>query len=523
MQPRSSIIVKEKRQVFLAWIFFLLSFLAPVPASSQGYNPGYELAKKQDLQLYSSVLKETRSIEIVVPPGYRPDSSARYDVIYVLDGIRALHFVAHDYLTGEGFIPKNTILVGLLGIKDTNTRYRDFTPTRLSPGSGGADNFLLFLKAELIPYINKTYPTRPEGNTLAGGSLGGLFVMYALLNEPSLFKSYIALDPSLFWDDGYLNKLAAKKLDRLRGLHRTLWIIGREGQAYRDMGIAVMKSTLQATAPADLTWSCVAYPDETHLTTGFKGFWDGLKFSYGGYYGASGINFKPMNGIIVKGRPFQLWCYNLMASAYIHYTMDDTEPTLASPDIADENTFTFSRDTHITLKSLGARAEYDISARGEFKLGDALSPTPKPEGMRPGGLRFAYYEGEWDELPDFSGLKPTRSGLAGKDFDLSGFPSQKGFACLMEGAIEVKQRGYYIFELGGDGGWKVYLGGHLLLGNHYVSGFGENYMAPLEKGFYNFRVEYLHRKGGNNLEAVYMKQEGKQDIPIPVELLYSRN
>jgi len=523
MQESATSLMKNKLQIHLNWKLFLVLLFPPARAIPQVYNPGYDLAAKQDSSLYSSILKEKRAIEIIVPPDYKPDSPARYDVIYLLDGIRAYHFVAFDYLRGEGFLPKNTILVGLLGIKDTNTRYRDFTPTQASPNSGGADNFLLFLKTELVPYINKTFPTKPEGNTLVGGSLGGLFVMYTFLNAPSLFKSYIALDPSLFWDNGYLDKLAVKKLDSLKGLHRTLWMNGREGQAYQEMGIAEMKSVLQARAPADLIWTCVAYPNETHLTTGFKGFWDGLKFSYGGYYGNSNIGFKPMNGIVRKGKPFKLWCYNLLASTYIHYTTEGSEPAPASPNIAYENTFILSRDTKITLKSFCAREEYDLIASGDFKIGDVLPATAKPEGVQPGGLRYAYYEGEWDRLPDFYKMKPIRSGLASKDFDLSGFPHQTTFACLLEGSIEIKQEGYYIFELGGDGGSKVYVGKQLVLGNHYVPGFGENYMVPLEKGFYPFRVEYFHKRGGNDLEPVYLKPEGKEDFPIPLELLYSRN
>src|SRR5579871_2218703 len=217
MQLNPIALIDHRIPVLLTWMLLVL-LSRPTRAMPQDYNPGYTLAAKQDVSLYSSVLNEKRSVEIIVPPGYTKGSPAGYDVIYVLDGIRAYHFVAYDYLKGEGFIPENTILVGLLGIKDTNTRYRDFTPTRTSSGSGGADKFLLFLKTELVPYINKAYHTGSERSTLVGGSMGGLFVIYALLNEPSLFKAFIALDPSLWWDNGYLNTLAAGKIGDLKGL-----------------------------------------------------------------------------------------------------------------------------------------------------------------------------------------------------------------------------------------------------------------------------------------------------------------
>ena len=31
-------------------------------------------------------------------------------------------------------------------------------------------------------------------------------------------------------------------------------------------------------------------------------------------------------------------------------------------------------------------------------------------------------------------------------------------------------------------------------------------MVPFGKGFYPFRVEYLHKKGGNDLEIAYVRE-----------------
>ena len=119
----------------------------PALAFSQEYNPGYELGEKIYVPVRSSVLNEDRTAEVILPREFKTDSDDRYDAIYILDGIRAYHYVAYDYLRGEGFIPKRTILVGLLGLKDRPTRYRDFTPTRSSPDSGGADRYLQFLSS----------------------------------------------------------------------------------------------------------------------------------------------------------------------------------------------------------------------------------------------------------------------------------------------------------------------------------------------------------------------------------------
>jgi predicted alpha/beta superfamily hydrolase len=172
--------------------------------------------------------------------------------------------VEFDLLQGEGFIPKNVIIIGLPNTEKNgvNMRNRDFTPTSTSNLTGGAEKFLSFFRDELMPYVINKYNAKSKGHTLYGGSLGGLFVVYAFLNEPDLFTSYIAIDPSLWWDKFYLNKIATRKFDSLASFNNTLFIAAREGNNYRYMGIAEMDSILQSKVPAGLDWKCIKYSDE---------------------------------------------------------------------------------------------------------------------------------------------------------------------------------------------------------------------------------------------------------------------
>jgi hypothetical protein len=386
-------------------------------------------------------------------------------------------------------------------LKDTPTRSRDFTPTRTSPNTGGADRYLTFLKDELVPVINKKYRTSAERSALVGGSLGGLFVIHTLLSAPTLFQSYVALDPSLWWDGGIVNATFQRKIGDLKNLHRVLWVSGREGEAMREMGIDRMEASLRTLAPFDLTWRCRSYANETHLSTWIKGFWDGVKFCYGGYY-AQGIGFKPRNGIVLKDKPFPVWCYQREASSYIRYTLDGSEPTLHSPAISPENRFRLSNDATLTIKSFCTREQYNTTATGQFRVGSALpSLDHLEEGVVPGGLRFAYYEGEWERPPDVSGLKPDRVGRADRNFDPGKLPSQATFLCLLDGFLQIKADGYYIIELGDQGDSKVFLGSMQVIGDDFDSGGGATFLLPLRKGFYSFRVVYFHRKGGPQLST----------------------
>jgi predicted alpha/beta superfamily hydrolase len=514
--------VSIRRRVFLrALVPAPLLAFCPRLAHSQEYNPGYELGNKTYLTLSSSVLKEQRTVELILPPGFEADSQDPCDPIYILDGIRAYHYVAYDYLRGEGFIPKRTILVGLLGLKDTPTRYRDFTPTRVSGDSGGADRYLEFLRNELVPLINKNYNTSSERSALVGGSMGGLFVIHAMLNAPSLFKSYVALDPSMWWDNGEENAVVERNISRLKDLRRALWINAREGEGMHEMMIDRLQTTLRTRAPSGFTWACRPYENETHLTTWVKGFWDGIKFCYGGYY-PGGIGFKPANGIVVKDEPFPLWCYQREAATYIRYTLDGSEPTLQSARLSPENRFSLSKDTRLNIKAFCAREVYNATASGTFKIGSAIVGAELPKGAQPGGLRFAYYEGDWERPGvDVSRLKPDRTGRADREFDLEKLPDNRSFICVLDGFLKVDHDGYYIIELGDEGYSKVFLGDMQVIGDHFDSN-GANFMVPLKKGFHPFRVAYFHRKGGRALAPVYIKPGGHDGVPIPLDQLYSR-
>jgi tetratricopeptide (TPR) repeat protein len=67
------------------------------------------------------------------------------------------------------------------------------------------------MEKELIPYIDSKYPTM-NYRTLIGHSYAGLFTINMLVNHKHLFQNYIAIDPSLDWDDQKLLKQAKQKL-----------------------------------------------------------------------------------------------------------------------------------------------------------------------------------------------------------------------------------------------------------------------------------------------------------------------
>jgi predicted alpha/beta superfamily hydrolase len=469
--------------------------------------------------LNSDILKEKRLFQVFVPQNYKPGSADKYDVLYVLDGGNwntGLITKVQRFLEGESYMPP-TIIVSILGIDRT----KDLTPTHMNDWktSGGADKFLRFIKDELIPYINKEYPSNGD-NTLWGHSLGGLFVINALLTEPQTFKSYIAVDPSLWWDDGYIQKIATDKLPALAASNITLFISGREGKDGEYMKIASMDTILNKLAPEGLTWKHINYPDETHSSVRLKSIYDGLKFSYGWHNGL--IEFHPMSGIVLKNKPIKIWYFGDTTRAY--YTLNGSESTVLSAKVQREITIT--NPARFTVKQFTNRPRYDKIKIGDFTAEKTLSPISKQKNIQPGGFHYAYYEGKWDSATKFQGLKPEKEGITNADFDLDKLPRKNNFALVIDGLLETKEDGYYMFILDADKGSKLYLNNQLLIrweGSY--SNRTYSYILPLQKGFYPFRLEYLHKNEDFKLQLSYLTpgiMNTKKPIPIPLDLQYSQ-
>jgi predicted alpha/beta superfamily hydrolase len=490
---------------------FIISFLAFLENATAQDLPG-----KRD-SLYSAILKEERVFQVVLPQNYKPGSAEKYDVLYILDGEGNLKSISdiQQFAQNESLMPP----VIMVAVHNTN-RFRDMTPTQVAQvaGSGGADKFLSFLKNELVPYVNKTYPASGN-NILYGHSLTGLFSVYAFLAEPRLFNSYLAVDPSLWWDNNYIEKLAGEKLNASQHAGKSLFIAGRDTAGIKQMGITDFDTLLKGKAPKELNWKIAGYPDENHGSIRLKSVYDGLKFFYDGYI-TPAVVFHPMNGIVLKDKPYKVYYFG---SAQVHYTTDGSEPVLSSTKMQFGNNLI--NNAKLTAKALDRTDRFNKATVGEFKVGNALPAIAKPENAAPGGVNYSYYEGEWNALPDFGKLKPVHSGIVSKDFDVNKLPRSTNFAVLLEGYIEIEKEGHYIFVLDSDDGSKFFLGDHLLIDYDGTHGDGKpkTYLVPLEKGFYPVRLEYFQQGGGAQLMLQYVLPGEEKPQPIPFELQYGRH
>jgi len=148
--------------------------------------------------LYSNYVKDSFDIRVGLPLDYDPDNPVTYPTAYHLDGgDNDDHYVIRNFITDK-LVPE-VITIGIGYVKSENQRERDYRE--------GFDKFYLFIKNELIPFIEAHYKTDPENRTLYGYSYGGLACMqtlYKYANDSTgmPFRGIIAGSPTLWYRYG---------------------------------------------------------------------------------------------------------------------------------------------------------------------------------------------------------------------------------------------------------------------------------------------------------------------------------
>ena len=262
------------------------------------------------VQFRSNVLKEERTLFISKPAGYE-NGADRYPVLYVLDGeilFRSSSAIA-EFLAASDRTPE--MLVVAIASGSFEQRTRDLTPpssvemdNRFSPGNGGAAAFLSFVAGELIPFVDKTYRTRPY-RLLAGHSFGGLFAIHTLAVQPKLFNAYIAIDPSLYWNNGAVVAEAESLFSSAKELQADLYLTAADGDRKSPDNVARLAAILDAKAPAGFRWNIERMKGEDHLSVPLRSIYQGLDKIFDGWHLAEPLALFDQGGIEAVHRHFR--------------------------------------------------------------------------------------------------------------------------------------------------------------------------------------------------------------------------
>jgi predicted alpha/beta superfamily hydrolase len=217
--------------------------------------------------IHSKVLGEDRTLLVHLPGDYAK-SDKKYPVVYKLDGeennfLQA--FAAAQYLLDWMDKAPNPIIVGIANTNRNRDMGLDQQP----------DNFIQFLKDELIPFVDKNYRTSAF-RTLCGQSASSVFAAYSFLKQPSLFNAYILSSFGLFRESVATSFYDALKRQDLKNVGtRYLFVANGKHDSYDPDGARTKRGaqflqSLRAAAPSGILIETRDYDDEGHVpsTTG---------------------------------------------------------------------------------------------------------------------------------------------------------------------------------------------------------------------------------------------------------------
>jgi predicted alpha/beta superfamily hydrolase len=242
-------------------------------------------------ELRSSAVGQDYQISVLLPDSYAT-SQARYPVLYLLDGnvMMAVCGVMAPFMTLDKVVPE-LIVVGVGNPMRTSDEWgahrgRDYTPVAAAdwPGSGGGPQFFRFLRDELLPFVDAEYRTDPGDRVLYGYSLGGLMVLYALLQQPALFRRYVAGSPAAFYGARAIFACEGEYARSHTALPARVFMeVGTlEDRDDHEFCQAILDfaATLRGRNYAGLDLTLTVLDGETHMTGWPRSFTLGLKAVY---------------------------------------------------------------------------------------------------------------------------------------------------------------------------------------------------------------------------------------------------
>ena len=179
-------------------------------------------------KLKSEVFGNTRTLRVLVPPGYNRNKLLKYQVLYLNDGQNLFQIRTAQSSSSEWGVDETVkdllnsgemeqiIIVGIdnAGKSERPNEYLPYYDKYLSPPLPDPQGFKYpeFLTEEVIPFVEKLYRVRKgsENRGLGGSSYGALISLYSVIKKPEVFGKVLLESPSFYVDEAKILKEAER-------------------------------------------------------------------------------------------------------------------------------------------------------------------------------------------------------------------------------------------------------------------------------------------------------------------------
>lgn len=137
----------------------------------------------------------------------------------------------------------------------------------------------------------------------------------------------------------------------------------------------------------------------------------------------------------------------------------------------------------------------------------------------PPNLAYQYFEGSWDNLPDFGSLKPKETGKSA-GFDLAAAKRDSNVGLRFQGYLHIDRDGDYKFHLNSDDGSKLWIDGQVVIDNDGIHPPAEkSTKLSLAVGAHPIVVDCFNGGGGYELSLEFEgKGVSRRDVATAVSL-----
>jgi predicted alpha/beta superfamily hydrolase len=270
-----------KRVLIAAALLGLGACQTSGPATDVG-AAGDAIVLGRGYTIQSAALGEARRINVYLPPGYGAGTQA-YPVLYLIDGGVEQDFVHIAGLSQHATISASFREMIVVGIETVDRRRELTAPATRDaslrvdyPTHGEGAKFRAFVADEVKPWVETRY--RTDGHdAVMGESLAGLFVVETFLRQPDLFDGYVAVDPSLWWDNGALATETRTLLAAQATGERTVYMAVANGVPAMRLGQTVVSQAIKAAALPGVNFTYAIMDDEEHSTIYHRAALDALR------------------------------------------------------------------------------------------------------------------------------------------------------------------------------------------------------------------------------------------------------
>lgn len=281
---------------FLIFTFLLIHNLILCQSLDSGEEfPGVTLERTEVRTLHSEISGQDFELFIAFPRSYS-STDTTYPVILVLDSYRAFSIVkgVSDALSWPYSLIPEVILIGIgyggegqeASLNWLVGRTRDLTPSEnivreefyqnkltgvgildIDIETGGAPQFLDFIRKELFPFVESNYRIDTNQRMLSGYSAGGLFGLYTLFRDPNMFSRYFIGSPSITtFNDSMTFVYEINYANTHNDLRANVFMSVGQWEEENSVSMSKIADLLRSRNYQNLNLETVIFENESHAT-----------------------------------------------------------------------------------------------------------------------------------------------------------------------------------------------------------------------------------------------------------------